>query len=100
MNKKDIKKVREILRTEDGVKFTVNGLTEYGKDKDGKYGQVSKIFKARQGYKQNHNSSIGTNFDSMNVTKWGPTCVTLYTYDMLGKRAIGKIRYSDVRFVA
>ena len=100
MNKKDIKKVREILRTEDGVKFTVNGLTEYGKKEDGSYGPVKKVFKARQGYKQNHNSSIGTNFDSMNVTKWGPTCVTLYTYDMLGKRAIGKIRYSDVRFVA
>ena len=36
----------------------------------------------------------------MNVKKFGPTCVTLYTYDMLGKRSIGKIRYTDVRFIA
>ena len=100
MNKKDIKKVREILRTEDGVEFTVNGLTEYGKKEDGSYGQVPTVFKARQGYKRNYNTSIGSLFDSMNVTKWGPTCVTLYTYDMLGKRSVGKIRYADVRFIA
>ena len=100
MLKSEIKEVREILRTEDGVEFTVNGMTEYGKKEDGSYGQVKKIFKARQGYKRNYNTSIGTQFDSMNVTKWGPTCVTLYTYDMLGKRSIGKIRYADVRFIA
>ena len=100
MLKSEIKEVREILRTEDGVEFTVNGITEYGKKDDGSYGQVKKIFKARQGYKRNYNTSIGTQFDSMNVTKWGPTCVTLYTYDMLGKRSVGKIRYADVRFIA
>ena len=99
MLKSEIKEVREILRTEDGVEFTVNGITEYGKKEDGSYGQVKKVFKARQGYKRNYNTSIGTQFDSMNVTKWGPTCVTLYTYDMLGKRSVGKIRYADVRFV-
>ena len=91
--------IREILMNEDGVEFTVGGLTEYGKKEDGSYGQVKTVFKARQGYKRNYNTSIGTQFDSMNVTKWGPTCVTLYTYDMLGKRSIGKIRYADVRFV-
>ena len=97
--KKGISRIREILRTENGVEFTVNGLTEYGKKKDGSYGQVKTIFKARQGYKRNYNTSIGSLFSSMNVTKWGPTCVTLYTYDMLGKRSVGKIRYADVRFI-
>ena len=50
MNKKEIFIKKEILRTEDGVEFTVNGMTEYGKKEDGSYGQVKKIFKARQGY--------------------------------------------------
>ena len=99
MKKSEIIKIREILRSENGVEFTVNGITEYGKKKDGSYGQVSKVFKGRQGYNKNYNDSISNDFRSMNVTKWGPTCVTLYTYDMLGKRSVGKIKYEDVRFV-
>ena len=100
MKKSEITKIREILRTENNVEFTVKGITEYGQKEDGSYGQVSKVFTGRQGYKKNYNGSIGTMFgsNSMNVTKWGPTCVTLYTYDMLGKRSIGKIKYEDVRF--
>ena len=35
----------------------------------------------------------------MNVNKWGPTCVTLYTFDMLGKKIIGKIKYSDIEII-
>jgi len=99
MKKSEIIKIREILRSENGVEFTVNGITEYGKKKDGSYGQVSKVFKGRQGYNKNYNDSISNDFRSMNVTKWGPTCVTLYTYDMLNKRSVGKIKYEDVRFV-
>ena len=36
---------------------------------------------------------------AMNVTKFGPTCVTLYTFDMLGKKTIGKIKYEDITIV-
>ena len=42
------------------------------------------------------NGSIWNAFQGMNVRKWGPTCVTLYTYDMLSKKSTGKIRYSDI----
>lgn len=35
----------------------------------------------------------------MNVKKFGPTCVTLYTFDMLGKKSVAKIRYEDVEIV-
>ena len=35
----------------------------------------------------------------MNVNKFGPTCVTLYTYDMLGNRTSGKFRYEEIKFV-
>jgi hypothetical protein len=34
----------------------------------------------------------------MNVNKFGPTCVTLYTYDMLGNKTVGKFRYDLIEF--
>ena len=35
----------------------------------------------------------------MNVNKWGPTCVTLYTFDMLSKKTTGKINYKNVNII-
>jgi len=35
----------------------------------------------------------------MNVNKFGPTCITLYTYDMFKNKTTAKIKYSDVAFV-
>jgi len=35
---------------------------------------------------------------SMNVNKFGPTCVTVYTYDMLGNKTVGKFRYEEIEF--
>ena len=99
MNKKDISKVREILMNEGGCKFTVKGITNYDRKEDGSYGNVSKVFHTVKLENDEHCGSISEGWYGMNVTKWGPTCVTLYTYDMLGKRSIGKIRYADVRFV-
>ena len=105
MLKKDVVKVREILMKEVDCKFTVKGITEYGRKKDGEYGKVAKVF--RTSGSTNKDGSVGAIYEEnilfgqgMNVTKWGPTCVTLYTYDMLGKRSVGKIRYADVRFIA
>ena len=95
MDKKNIKLVRGVLMNEGNTKFTVKGQTEYGKKEDGSYGYVNKIFHTGKNWE-----SIWSDHRGMNVTKWGPTCVTLYTFDMLGKKAIGKIRYSDVRFIA
>ena len=34
----------------------------------------------------------------MNVNKLGPTCVTLYAFDMLGNKTVGKFRYKDIEF--
>ena len=34
----------------------------------------------------------------MNVNKFGPTCVTLYAFDMLGNKTVGKFRYKDIEF--
>ena len=103
--KKGISRIREILMNEVDCKFTVNGITEYGVKKDGEYGKIAKVFHTSSSTLKD--GSVGSIYEDnvlfgqgMNVNKWGPTCVTLYTYDMLGKKSIGKIRYADVRFIA
>ena len=105
MHKKDVAKVREILMKEVDCKFTVNGITEYGVKKDGEYGRVAKVFRTSSSTLKD--GSVGAIYEEnmlfgqgMNVTKWGPTCVTLFTYDMLGRKIVGKIKYAHVRFVA
>ena len=100
MNNKDISKVREILMNEGGCKFTVKGITEYERKEDGSYGSVLKKFHTVKLENDEYCGSISEGWSGMNVNKWGPTCVTLYTYNMLGKRISGKIRYADVRFIA
>ena len=37
--------------------------------------------------------------NQMNVRKFGPTCITLFTYDMLGNKTVGKIKYEEIKFV-
>ena len=77
------------------IEFTINGITGYLKGEDGEWGMNLERFKV-----SDNAGSIYTLLGSgMNVTKWGPTCVTLYTYDMLGNRSTGKIRYQDVTIV-
>jgi len=105
MNKKDVVKVREILMNEVDCKFTVKGITEYDRKEDGSYGRVAKVF--RTSGSTNKDGSVGAIYEDkllvgqgMNVTKWGPTCVSLFTFDMFGRKIVGKIRYADVRFVA
>ena len=99
MNNKDISKVRELLMNDGNCKFTVKDITEYKKKEDGSYGNVPKVLHTVKIEGEEHCGSISEGWSGMNVNKWGPTCVTLYTYDMLGKRISGKIRYADVRFV-
>ena len=83
---KDIKEIREILKSTE-VEFTVKGHLG--------------VFKTTC---PNENTkecgSIWNAFHGMNVSKWGPTCVTLYTYDMLSKKSTGKIRYSDIQGIS
>ena len=88
------KKIKEVLKRGD-VRFTVKGITTYCKGDDGEYGMNPKVFKVNTDA-----SSINVDeflsVSGMNVTKWGPTCVTLYTFDMLGKKSVGKINYKDI----
>ena len=86
-------------------KFTVNGITEYGRKKDGEYGKIAKVFRTSGSTLKD--GLVGAIYEEnvlfgqgMNVTKWGPTCVSLYTFDMFGRKIVGKIKYANVRFVA
>jgi len=87
------KEIKEQLQG-GNVKFTINGLTTYCKGEDGEYGMNPKSFRVSE-----DGGAINSSYDGMNVTKWGPTCVTLYTFTILGKKVIGKINYSDVTIV-
>ena len=84
------KEIKKLLKEGD-VKFTVEGITTYCKGNDGEYGMNPKIFSVNKDA-----SAINCDWSGMNVTKWGPTCVTLYTFDILGKKSVGKINYKDI----
>ena len=91
------KEIREILMNNEVV-FTVKGITEYNKKEDGTWGQVPKIFKTNKYDGKTQSIGIKGGFENMNVTKFGPTCVTLFTYDMLGNKTVGKMKYEDIIF--
>ena len=94
MNKKDINKVRERLITEKDVIFTCGVKDVLGRIQE--YRVYSSDKNDLESFGITENSTFGK---MMNVNKFGPTCVTLYTFDMLGNRTSGKIRYSDIKFV-
>ena len=78
---------------EGDIRFTVKGITTYRSDENGEYGMNPKIFRVSK-----NSDSINTElYDGMNVTKWGPTCVTLYTFDILGRKSVGKINYKQIK---
>ena len=101
-----VKEIKEQLQFKKVV-FNVKGYKDYQKGPDGKYGDYPTKFRThnpdnnklvkRARVVSNETSAIFAGFSNgMNVTKFGPTCVTLYTYDMLGKKTVGKIKYADV----
>ena len=91
----NIKEIREIIE-KGNAKFTVKGITEYRRGgEDNEYGDFPKIFRVNDdGDAIFEDSSLFGR--GMNVTKLGPTCITLYDYNMLGKKTVGKINYKDI----
>ena len=91
-----IKEIKTQLQTKT-VRFNIKGYNDYQKGPDGEYGDYPTIFRTFGSEHRGETSSIFKGFgNGMNITKFGPTCVTLYTYDMLGKKTVGKIKYADV----
>ena len=93
MSNKDIKEQLQ----KGNAKFTVDGITSYTRGgEDNEYGDFPKVFRVNDEGDAIHEDEGYFSTQGMNVTKLGPTCVTLYTYDMLGKRSVGKINYKDI----
>ena len=89
------KQIKEQLQ-KGNVRFTIDGITSYSRGgEDNEYGDFPKVFKVSESGESINVDEL-LSVSGMNVTKWGPTCVTLYTYNMLGKRSIGKIKYSEI----
>ena len=95
MNKKDKNiVVREKLMTQKDVVFTCGIKDVLGRIQE--YKVYASDRSDVMSFAIIENTSFGK---AMNVNKFGPTCITLYTYDMLHNKTTGKIKYSDVVFV-
>jgi hypothetical protein len=95
MNKKDQNIiVREKLITQKDIVFTCGVKDTLGRIQE--YRVYSSNNSDLESFAITENSTFGK---MMNVNKFGPTCVTLYTFDMLGNRTSGKIKYEDIEFV-
>ncbi len=90
-----IKEIREIIR-KGNAKFTVKGINEYRSGgENNEWGDFPKLFRVSEnGDAIYEDSSLFGR--GMNITKLGPTCITLYDYNMLGKKTVGKINYKDI----
>ena len=95
MNKKNQNiVVREKLMTQKNIVFTCGHKDVLGRIQEFKV--YSHDTTDERSFAITENASFGK---AMNVQKFGPTCITLYTFDMLGKKTIGKIKYEDVTIV-
>ena len=91
-----IKEIKSIIEKGD-VKFTVKGITSYKRGgEDNEYGDFPKVFRVNDEGDAIHEDEGYFSTRGMNVTKLGPTCITLYDYNMLGKKTVGKINYKDI----
>ena len=95
MNKKDKNIiVREKLITQKDIVFTCGHKDTLGRIQE--YRVYSNDNTDLESFAITENTSFGK---MMNVNKFGPTCVTLYTFDMIGNKTTGKIKYEDIEFV-
>ena len=95
MNKKDKNIiVREKLITQKDIVFTCGHKDTLARIQE--YRVHSSDNTNLESFAITENTSFGK---MMNVNKFGPTCVTLYTFDMIGNKTTGKIKYEDIEFV-
>ena len=89
-------KIKEIIG-KGNVKFTIKGINSYKRGgEDNEYGDFPKVFRVNEEGDAIHEDEGYFSTRGMNVTKLGPTCITLYDYNMLGKKTVGKINYKDI----
>lgn len=88
--------MKEIIKKlqQDKTKFTIKGINDY-KDEPRIYQIHVSV------YKHDLEPLISVNEDrlfgqGMNVEKFGPTCMWLFTYDMFSRKSTFKINYKDI----
>jgi len=81
-----VKEIRNALMTVEKIEFTLLG-----------YGELA--FTACCLNYKGINGAITRLYSQMNINKFGPTCITLYTFDMMGNKTTAKIKYTDVTIV-
>tara|TARA_R110000751_G_scaffold21039_3_gene60962 strand:+ start:733 stop:999 length:267 start_codon:yes stop_codon:yes gene_type:complete len=79
------KQIKKILK-EGNVKFTIEGYKN-GRNKLTTFSMSDK------------GGSVWNSLRGMNVGKFGSKYITLYSFDMLGTRTIGKIKYKDIKII-
>tara|TARA_R100000231_G_C5225212_1_gene134801 strand:+ start:146 stop:439 length:294 start_codon:yes stop_codon:yes gene_type:complete len=96
MKNKEIKTILESQK----VKFNIKGHTEYAKRNDGSWGHIPKLFKTNK-FDDKPVGSISDKhgISGMNIDKFGPSSFTVYTFDLLGKKTRGRIKYQDVTLI-
>ena len=91
-----LKDIRKILETQE-TKFTVKGITSFERTDTGDYCNVPKVLRTNI-YDRSITESISDEHyrSSMNISKFGPSSVTLYTYNLFGGKSKSRIKYEDV----
>ena len=84
-----MKNIKHILETQE-VKFQIKGITNYKNEPDTfQMDHYCGDLKFPSVYNTRTTQT-------MNVDRFGPTCMWLYSYSLLGKKIVEKIRYEDV----
>jgi len=98
-----IKEIRTTLMTNDEVTFNIKGITEYQciNEETREFGYAPKILKTNRRVSDTETTAICCKFgiQGMNVTKFGPTSFTVYSFDLLSNRTRSRIKYEDVTIV-
>ena len=81
-----VKEIKNQLLTVKNMEFKIKGYS---------YGKIFRMCCLEEG----KNTAVYSTFSQMNINKVGPTCMTLYTFDMMGTKTVAKIKYSDVELL-
>jgi len=87
-------KEKKLKLQEGNIIFTISWFKDY-------YGELKELRTSPTNEHEKISGAIWENNglffgNGMNVTKWGPTCITLYTFDLFKTKTVAKIKYSDI----
>ena len=84
--------IKTILESQDAV-FQIKGVNDFRNE--------PMVFKMNHmcGDLELHSVHGVDSTQTMNVDRFGPTCMWLYSYSLLGSKIVEKIRYEDVTII-